>query len=109
MWWAFAWYSVAALSEIGGCFCFWSWIRLGRSPILALLGMASLALFALALTRVETENAGRAFAAYGGVYIVGSLLWLWFVEAQRPDRWDLVGAGLCLLGSAIILLTHRPG
>ena len=51
--------------------------------------------------------AGRAYAAYGGVYISASLLWLWWIESQRPDRWDALGAGLCLLGAATILFGHR--
>lgn len=67
----------AALFEIAGCFAFWAWLRLGRTPLWTLLGVVSLVLFAVCLTRVDTAYAGRAFAAYGGVYIVSSLLWLW--------------------------------
>src|SRR4051812_46653130 len=96
---SFAWYLVAALGEIGGCFAFWAWIRLGKSPSWAIPGTASLVLFALALTRIDSEAAGRAYAAYGGVYIVSSVLWLWLVEGVRPDRWDVVGAAVCLAGA----------
>ncbi|MHC1711777.1 MAG: YnfA family protein [Solidesulfovibrio sp.] len=60
----YAWYLLAAFAEIGGCFAFWAWLRLGRSGWLALPGVASLVLFALALTRIETDAAGRAYAAY---------------------------------------------
>ncbi|MBC7313675.1 MAG: hypothetical protein H5U11_14380, partial [Rhizobium sp.] len=60
-------------------------------------------------TRIDSDFAGRAYAAYGGVYIAASLLWLWSVEAQRPDRWDVRGAVICLLGAAIILGGPRPG
>lgn len=98
----------AALAEIAGCFAFWSWLRLGRSPLWVLPGLASLALFAFLLTLVDSPAAGRAFAAYGGVYIAASLLWLWLVEGQRPDRWDLTGGAICLVGTAIILLGRRP-
>jgi small multidrug resistance family-3 protein len=57
---------------------------------------------------VEADHAGRAFAAYGGVYIAASLVWLWLVEGTRPDRWDLIGAAICLIGAAVILLGPRP-
>ena len=63
--------------------------------------------FALALTRIETTNAGRAFAAYGGVYILSSILWLWTVEGVVPDRWDILGGAISLAGGAIILFGPR--
>ncbi len=69
--------------------------------------MVSLALFAWALTMVESDYAGRAFAAYGGVYIVASLGWLWAVEGARPDRWDIMGGAICLMGAALILFGPR--
>lgn len=98
-----AFYAAAALAEICGCFSFWAWLRLGRSPVWLIPGMASLALFAFLLTRVDLNLAGRAYAAYGGIYIVMSLLWLWGAEGTRPDLWDTAGAGLCLLGTVVIL------
>jgi small multidrug resistance family-3 protein len=61
------------------------------------------------LTRVEADVAGRAFAAYGGIYIVASLAWLWAVEGVRPDRWDIAGSVLCLAGAAIIIAGPREG
>jgi small multidrug resistance family-3 protein len=97
----------AAFAEIAGCFAFWAWLRIGHSPWWLLPGMLSLALFAYLLTLVPTEAAGRAYAAYGGIYICASLIWLWIAEGQRPDRWDLVGMAICLVGSAIILLPSR--
>ena len=100
-------YGAAALAEIAGCFAFWAWLRLGHSPWWLLPGMASLAAFAWLLTQVASDTAGRAFAAYGGVYIAASLLWLWAVEGRRPDGWDLAGAALCLTGAAVILLGPR--
>ncbi|MDH4440700.1 MAG: YnfA family protein [Rhizobium sp.] len=100
-------YAAAALAEIAGCFAFWAWLRLGKSALWLAPGLVSLALFALLLTRVPTDLAGRAYAAYGGIYIVASLLWLWLVEGQRPDRFDLTGAAICLVGAAVILLPQR--
>ncbi len=70
-------------------------------------GLVSLVLFAWLLSLVDTDYAGRAYAAYGGVYIVMSLLWLWLVEQRAPDRWDLLGAGICLVGAGVILLGPR--
>jgi small multidrug resistance family-3 protein len=69
--------------------------------------MGSLALFAWLLTLSQAALAGRAYAAYGGVYIVASLLWLWAVEGKGPDGWDALGAALCLLGASVILLGPR--
>lgn len=100
-------YAAAAVGEIAGCFAFWAWLRLDRSPLWLLPGLASLAVFAWLLTRIDADFAGRAYAAYGGVYIAASLIWLWVVEGQRADRWDLIGATVCLLGTAIILLGPR--
>jgi small multidrug resistance family-3 protein len=97
-------YALAALAEIAGCFAFWSWLRLDKSVWWVLPGMVSLALFAWLLTVVDTPVAARAYAAYGGVYIAASLLWLWSVEGVRPDRWDLIGATICLAGASLILL-----
>jgi len=100
-------YVGAALAEIAGCFSFWAWARLGRSALWLGPGMVSLAAFAWVLTRIDADFAGRAYAAYGGVYIAASLGWLWVVEGSRPDRWDLAGAALCLTGAAVILLGPR--
>jgi len=100
-------YLGAALAEIAGCFAFWAWLRLGKSIFWIVPGILALAVFAYLLTRVDTDFAGRAYAAYGGVYIASSLLWLWMVEGVRADRWDLTGAAICLLGAAIILWGPR--
>ncbi|KPF53593.1 YnfA family protein [Rhizobium sp. AAP116] len=100
-------YPLAALAEIAGCFAFWAWLKLDRSPLWLVPGLLSLALFAWLLTLVPSEAAGRAYAAYGGVYIAASLCWLWLIEGQRPDRFDLTGAAICLVGAAVILLPQR--
>ena len=106
---SFAFYALAALAEIAGCFAFWAVLRLGRPAFWLLPGLVSLAIFAWLLTRVDAAFAGRAFAAYGGIYIAASLGWMWAVEGARPDRWDAIGTCLCLLGAAVILLGPRQG
>ncbi len=100
-------YVGAALAEIAGCFAFWAWLRLDKPVWWLVPGMLSLALFAYFLTLVDTEAAGRAYAAYGGVYIVASLGWMWSVEGMRPDRWDITGGAACLIGAAIIIFGPR--
>lgn len=100
-------YLIAALAEIAGCFAFWHVARLGGSFWWLVAGMVSLAVFAWALTLVESDAAGRAFAAYGGIYIVSSLVWMWAVEHVRPDRWDVAGGLLCLAGAAVIVFGPR--
>lgn len=100
-------YVGAALAEIAGCFAFWAWLRLGKSALWLGPGVAALILFAYLLTLIDSDAAGRAYAAYGGVYICASLFWLWAMEGMRPDRWDVVGALVCLAGSCIILFSPR--
>lgn len=100
-------YIIAAVAEIAGCFAFWHVVRSGGTPLWLLAGVVSLIAFAAALTQVEASAAGRVFAAYGGVYIVASLAWMWAVEGLRPDRFDMVGGLVCLAGAAIILFAPR--
>lgn len=100
-------YIGAALAEIAGCFAFWGWLRLDKPVWWLVPGMISLAIFAWLLTLVDSAFAGRAYAAYGGVYIAASLVWLWAVEGSRPDRWDMIGAAICIAGAAIILFGPR--
>lgn len=100
-------YVAAAIAEIAGCFAFWAWLRLGKSVLWLIPGTASLLLFAYLLTLVDVVAAGRTYAAYGGIYIAASLAWLWGIEGLRPDRWDVTGAALCLVGAAIIIAGPR--
>lgn len=104
----YLWYILAAVAEIAGCFAFWACVRSGHSWWWLAPGGVSLLAFALALTQVESSHAGRAYAAYGGVYILASLVWLWCVEGVRPDRWDVIGACVCLAGAAVIMFGPRP-
>jgi len=100
-------YLAAAFCEIAGCFAFWAFLRLGKSVFWLVPGAVLLAAFAWLLTLVDASVAGRAFAAYGGVYIAASLVWLWTVESVRPDRWDTIGAALCLVGAALVIAGPR--
>ena len=101
------WFFLAALFEIAGCYAFWLWLRMGKSAWWIAPGVLSLVLFALLLTRVEAAYAGRAYAAYGGIYVVASLFWLMVIERARPLNTDWLGAGFCVLGALIILLGPR--
>ena len=105
---SYSWYLLAAFSEIGGCFAYWAWLRMSKSVFWTVPGTLLLLLFAYALTKVESNQAGRAYAAYGGVYVLSSVVWLWAVEKSRPDRWDLLGAAICIVGSLVILYGPRP-
>jgi small multidrug resistance family-3 protein len=96
-------FTTAAVLEIAGCFAFWVWLKRGASPLVAALGIASLIGFAIALTRVDTIFAGRAYAAYGGIYIAASLCWLWIIEGQRPSASDLLGAAVAIAGALLIV------
>ena len=100
-------FPAAALFEIVGCFAIWSVWRLGASTLWLVPGVAALILFAWLLALSETASAGRAYAAYGGIYVAASLVWLWAVEGRLPDRWDLIGAALCVVGAAVILFAPR--
>lgn len=98
---------ITALCEIAGCYTIWAWARLGRSWLWMIPGLLSLWLFGWLLTRTAEAFAGRAYAAYGGIYIVSSILWLAVAEGTTPDRWDLLGVALCLAGVGVMLYAPR--
>ena len=98
----------AAATEIAGSYAFWAWLRLEKTALLVLPGLLSLGIFAVLLSRIDSAFAGRTFAAYGGVYIVGSLIWLALVENKLPDRWDLIGGIICIIGTSLIIFGPRP-
>lgn len=102
-----SYFAAAAFLEIAGCFAFWSYFRLGRPVWILAPGTIALLLFAMALTRIDSAFAGRAYAAYGGIYVAASLLWLRTVEGVRPDRWDITGALVCVAGALIIIFGRR--
>jgi small multidrug resistance family-3 protein len=99
---------VTAGAEILGCYLPYLWLRHGRSAWWLVPGAASLAAFAWLLSLHPTPT-GRTYAAYGGVYVATAVVWLWVVDGQRPDRWDVLGATVCLAGMALIYLGPRAG
>lgn len=104
----FALYLLTALAEIAGCYLPWLWLRQDRSAWLLVPGAVCLALFAWLLT-LHPAAAGRVYAAYGGVYVVVALGWLWAVDGIRPDAWDVAGGAVTLAGMAIIAFAPRGG
>lgn len=97
---------LTAVAEIVGCYLPYLWLKKNGSPWLLVPALASLALFAWLLTLHPTA-AGRVYAAYGGVYVAVAILWLWLVDGNRPTSWDLIGAGVAVIGMAIIMLGPR--
>lgn len=95
-------YVFTALAEILGCYLSYLWLRENKSAWLLVPAALSLALFAYLLT-LHPAAAGRVYAAYGGVYIVVALFWLWLVDGIRPSLWDVAGGSIALLGMAIII------
>ena len=103
----YLWFFLAAVFEIAGCYGFWMWLRQGQSALWVIPAVVSLTLFALLLTRVEAAYAGRAYAAYGGIYIITSVAWLSIIERVRPLTSDWIGVAFCVIGATIILLGPR--
>ena len=103
----FSLYLITAFAEILGCFSIFLWLRHDKPVWWVAVAAASLGLFTWLLTLHPTDNAGRVYAAYGGVYIAASLLWMWLVEKQMPDRWDALGSAVCLFGALVIYFGPR--
>ena len=100
-------YAAAAAAEIGGCYAVWAVLRNGAPKSWLLVGVCLLVIFAWLLTLIPSASAGRAFAAYGGIYIVASIGAMWFLERTMPDVWDISGGLVCLAGAALILFAPR--
>ena len=97
---------VAGLLEIGGGYLVWLWLRDGRGAIVGALGAVALVLYGV-LPTLQPAHFGRVYAAYGGVFVVMSILWGWLVDGTRPDSPDVVGALMCVGGVAIIMYWPR--
>ncbi len=98
---------LAGLCEIGGGYFVWQWLREGKPLGLAILGGILLMTYGVIPT-LQHAHFGRVYAAYGGMFIILSLLWGWALDGTRPDRFDIIGALLCLGGVAIIMYSPRP-
>ena len=103
---SFMFFVLAGLCEIGGGYLIWQWLRNGKAGWLGLVGGVGLALYGVIAT-FQPANFGRVYAAYGGVFIVMSILWGWKVDHVRPDRFDLIGGGICLAGMLVIMYWPR--
>lgn len=100
---------LAALCELLGCYAVWRVVRTQQSPWWLAVAVPLLLVFAWALTRSPAQFAGRAFAAYAGVYLLGAMAWFVLLDGGRIDRWDLLGAGLSLAGALVVLYAPRAG
>jgi small multidrug resistance family-3 protein len=97
----------AGLAEIGGGYLVWRWLREGAPVIVGAIGAVVLVLYGVIPTLQRSHQFGRIYAAYGGVFVVASLLWGWGVDGSRPDRYDAIGAAVVLAGVAIIYFAPR--
>ena len=100
---------LAALAEIGGAWLIWQGVREHRGWVWAGAGVVALGLYGFVATLQPDASFGRILAAYGGVFVAGSLLWGMAVDGFRPDRWDVAGAAVCLVGVALIMYAPRSG
>jgi small multidrug resistance family-3 protein len=102
-------FALAAAAEIGGAWLIWQSVREDRAWWWAGLGVVALGIYGFVAAFQPDANFGRVLAAYGGVFIAGSLAWGMVLDGFRPDRWDLVGAAVCLIGVALIIFAPRHG
>ena len=100
-------FALAALAEIGGAWLVWQGVREGRGVPFVGAGIVALAAYGFIATFQDDPHFGRVLAAYGGVFVAGSLLWGVVADGFRPDRYDLVGAGVCLAGVGVIMFAPR--
>jgi len=100
------WFVLAGLMEIGGGYLMWLWLREKKSWYVGLAGALVLVGYGIVPT-FQPAHFGRVYAAYGGIFITMALLWGWYVEGQRPDRWDAIGALFCLIGVAVMMYAPR--
>ncbi len=100
---------LAAVAEIGGAWLIWQGVREHRGVAFMAAGIVALGAYGFVATLQPDANFGRILAAYGGIFVAGSLLWGMVVDGFRPDRYDVWGASICLVGVAIIMYAPRPG
>jgi small multidrug resistance family-3 protein len=107
VWRSIALFLVAAVAEIGGAWLVWQGVREQRGPAWVGAGLVALGAYGLVATLQPDAHFGRVLAAYGGVFVVGSLAWGVLLDGFRPDRYDLIGAVTCLLGVVVIMYAPR--
>jgi small multidrug resistance family-3 protein len=100
-------FAVSALLEIGGCWLVWQCFREHRGWLWAVFGVVALGLYGVSATLQPDSRFGQILAAYGGVFIAGSLIWGYVADGYRPDRYDIIGAAICLVGVAVIMYAPR--
>ena len=101
-------FALTAIAEILGCYCAYIVVKNNAAKYWLLVGAVSLAVFAWLLTLHPTGSAGRIYAAYGGVYVATAIFWMWGVERQVPDRWDILGGLIAVVGMSVIAFGPRP-
>ena len=104
---SFVLFCLAALTEIGGAWLVWQGVREQRGLAWTVGGLVSLGLYGFIATFQPDPNFGRVLAAYGGIFVVGSLLWGVAFDSFHPDRWDIAGAVVCLVGVLLIMYAPR--
>lgn len=100
---------VAAIAEIGGAWLVWQGVREHRGGAWIGAGIIALGAYGFVATLQDDANFGRILAAYGGIFVAGSLAWGIVADGFKPDRYDLIGAAVCLIGVAVIMYAPRPG
>ncbi|MGP7817156.1 YnfA family protein [Niallia sp. 01092] len=98
---------LAGLAEIGGGYLIWLWLREGKSGFFGVIGGMILVLYGIIATFQSFPSFGRVYAAYGGVFIVLSVLWGWGIDKKTPDLYDWIGAVICIIGASVILFAPR--
>lgn len=98
---------LAGLAEIGGGYLIWLWLKEGRTILWGIFGGMALVLYGVIATFQAFSSFGRVYAAYGGVFIVLSVLWGWGIDKKTPDIYDFIGAGICLVGVSVMLFAPR--
>jgi small multidrug resistance family-3 protein len=100
-------FGLAAVAEIGGAWLIWQGVREKRGLIFIGAGVLALGLYGFFATFQPSPHFGRILAAYGGIFVAGSLAWGMIFDGFKPDRYDIIGAAVCLLGVAVIMYTPR--
>jgi small multidrug resistance family-3 protein len=100
-------FAVAAIAEIGGCWLIWQGVREHRGLLWVGAGIAALGAYGFVATLQPDADFGRILAAYGGIFVAGSLTWAMIVDKYHPDRYDVIGAAICILGVTVIMYAPR--